>query len=35
MNGGKLKNVCLSVTSLSPIIFWSIGPIEIKKFYTN
>jgi hypothetical protein len=37
MDGGQLKNVCLSVcclsvTSLSPIIFWTIGLIGLKKF---
>ena len=42
MDGGQLKNVCLSVcclsvvclsvTSLSPIIFWTIGLIGLKFF---
>ena len=39
MDGGQLKNVCLlsvvcclSVTSLSPIIFWTIGLIGLKIF---
>jgi hypothetical protein len=37
MDGGQLKNVCLlsvvclSVTSSSPIIFWTVGLIGIKK----
>ncbi len=41
MDEGQLKNVCLSVvclsvclsvTSLSPIIFWTLGLIELKIF---
>ena len=38
MDGGQLKNVCLSVvcrlsvTSLSPIIFWTVGLIGMKFF---
>ncbi len=32
MDGGQLKNVCLSVTSLSPIIFWIVGLIGMKFF---
>ncbi len=41
MDGGQLKNaclsvcllsVCLSVTSSSPIIFWKIGLIGLKFF---
>ncbi len=42
MDGGQLKNVCLSVcclsvcllsvTSLSPIIFWTVGLIGLKIF---
>jgi hypothetical protein len=41
MDRGQLKNVCLSVcltsvclsvTSLSPIIFWTIGLIGLKFF---
>ena len=38
MDGGQLKNVCLlsvcclSVTSSSPIIFWTIGLIGLKFF---
>ncbi len=40
MDGGQLKNVCLSVvclsvTSSSPIIFWTVGPIGIIFFYKN
>ncbi len=33
--GGQLKNVCLSVTSLSPIIFYAVGLIGINFFYKN
>jgi hypothetical protein len=36
MDEGWLKNVCLSVclsvTSLSPIIFWTIGLIRLNFF---
>jgi hypothetical protein len=40
MDGDQLKNVCLSsvvcrlssVTSLSPIIFWTVGLIGMKFF---
>ncbi len=41
MDGGQLKNVYLSVicrlsvTSLSPIIFWTVGLIGMKFFYKN
>ena len=38
MDGGQLKNVCLlsvcllSVTSSSPIIFWTLGLIGLNFF---
>ncbi len=36
MDGGQLKNVCLSVClsvmSSSPIIFWTVGLISLKFF---
>jgi hypothetical protein len=47
MDGGQLKNVCLlsvvcclsvcllSVTSWSPIIFWTFGLIGLNFFFTK